>query len=265
MENTCRDLLDEYRSLATLCETLTPEDWAQPTDFYGWTPWDEVAHLCYFDQTALQSVTDANAFMADAKAMGQALAAGKEVSALARDVFGHLDGPALLAHWRGCYEPLVEALARQDPKARLHWYGPTMSAKSFATARLMETWAHGQDVWDVMLRPRLGSHRLRAIAHIGVSTFGWTFVNRKLAVPAVQPFVELHAPDGEVWTWGEPSATDCVRGSAQDFCLLVTQRRHRSDTGLQWAGDAAEQWTLMAQCFAGPPVDGPGPGVRPAV
>src|SRR5690606_28849914 len=137
----------------------------------------------------------------------------KEVSALARDVFGHLDGPALLAHWRGCYEPLVDALARQDPKARLHWYGPTMSARSFATARLMETWAHGQDVWDVVHRPRPGSHRLRAIAHIGVSTFGWAFVNRKLAVPAVQPFVELLAPGGVVWTWGEPSATDWVRGS----------------------------------------------------
>ena len=265
MENTCRDLLDEYRALSALCETLSSDDWARPSDFHGWTPWDEVAHLCYFDQTALQSVNDAAAFKAGAESMARALATGKEISALAREVFAPLDGPELLARWRGCYEPLVEALARQDPKARLHWYGPTMSARSFATARLMETWAHGQDVWDVVRRPRPGSHRLRAIAHIGVSTFGWTFGNRKLPVPAVQPFVELQAPGGDIWAWGEPSATNWVRGSAQDFSLLVTQRRHRSDTGLQWAGDAAEQWTLMAQCFAGPPVDGPGPGVRPAL
>ena len=203
--------------------------------------------------------------MAGAKAVALDLVAGKEISGLAREIFSHLDGPALLVRWRECYEPLVEALAKQEPKTRLHWYGPTMSAKSFATARLMEVWAHGQDVWDAMRRPRSGSHRLRAITHIGVSTFGWTFVNRKMPVPTTQPYVELQAPDGEVWTWGEPSATDWVRGSAQDFCLLVTQRRHRSDTGLQWLGDAAEQWTLLAQCFAGAPVDGPGPGVRPAL
>jgi len=262
MQATCRDLLDEYEALADLCATLSTEDWARRTDFYGWTPWDEVAHLCYFDQTALQSVTAPEAFIAGVKALGAAQAAGQEISAIARQTFGHLDGPALLQRWRACFTPLVDALAQQDPKARLNWYGPTMSAKSFATARLMETWAHGQDIWDVMRRPRSTSHRLRAVAHIGVSTFAWTFINRRLPVPAVQPCVELQAPDGSQWTWGQPSETDWLRGSAQDFCLLVTQRRHRDDTGLQWAGDAAEQWTRMAQCFAGAPADGPAPGVR---
>ncbi|MFV0680184.1 TIGR03084 family metal-binding protein [Ottowia sp.] len=265
MQDTCRDLLDEYRDLADFCATLNPGDWRRETDFYGWTPWDEVAHLCYFDQTALQSINDPQAFMADAKVLGQLMASGGQISAVARATFGDLDGAALLERWRGAFELLVEALARQEPKARLNWYGPTMSAKSFATARLMETWAHGQDIWDVMRRPRAGSHRLKAIAHIGVSTFGWTFVNRKLPVPEVQPYVELTGPDGSVQVWGNPSATDYVRGSLQDFCLLVTQRRHRADTRLEWAGDAAEQWTQLAQCFAGPAADGPAPGQRPAL
>lgn len=265
MQATCRDLLDEYRELADLCATLSPADWRRRTDFYGWTPWDEVAHLCYFDQTALQSINDPEGFIEGAKALNRLMASGEHISAVARDTFGHLDGPALLEQWRASFEPLVAALARQDPKARLNWYGPTMSARSFATARLMETWAHGQDVWDVMRRPRPGSHRLQAIAHIGVSTFGWTFVNRQLPVPATMPHVELTAPDGRVLTWGEPSTTDWVRGSLQDFCLLVTQRRHRADTRLQWAGEAAEQWTRWAQCFAGPPADGPMPGQRPAI
>lgn len=265
MQETCRDLLDEYRALADLCATLSPEDWRRQTDFYGWTPWDEVAHLCYFDQTALQSVADPEAFVAGAKALNQLMVSGREISAVARETFGHLDGAALLAAWREAFEALVAALALQDPKARLNWYGPTMSARSFATARLMETWAHGQDIWDVMRRPRPGSQRLKAIAHIGVSTFGWTFVNRKLPVPAVQPFVELTAPNGSILTWGEPSASDWVRGSLQDFCLLVIQRRNRADTGLQWMGEAAEQWTRFAQCFAGPPADGPAPGQRPAI
>jgi uncharacterized protein (TIGR03084 family) len=265
MQATCLDLLDEYRELADVCEGLSAAQWACHTDFYGWTPWDEVAHLCYFDQAALQSISDPEGFLASARQLNNALAAGKAISMVARETFGHLDGTALLAYWRTCFEPLVAALSQQDPKARLNWYGPAMSAKSFATARLMETWAHGQDIWDALRRPRPASHRLKAIAHIGVSTFGWTFVNRRLSVPVVQPWVELRAPDGTLWTWGEPSDADWVRGSAQDFCLLVTQRRHRSDTGLRWAGNAAGQWTLLAQCFAGPPVDGPGAGERPAI
>lgn len=265
MQDTCRDLLDEYRALAELCATLNPEDWQRTTAFYGWTPWDEIAHLCYFDQTALLSVTDPQGFIAGAKALAAAMATGKEISAIARETFAGLDGAALLAVWRDRFETLVAELAKQDPKARLNWYGPTMSAKSFATARLMETWAHGQDVWDAMRRPRPGSNRLKAVAHIGVSTYGWTFVNRKLPVPAPQPYVELTAPDSSLWTWGEPSSTDFVRGPAQDFCLLVTQRRNRADTKLQWAGEGAEQWTRLAQCFAGDPADGPAPGVRPAI
>lgn len=265
MQDTCRDLRDEYRALADFCAQLSPEDWRCTTDFHSWTPWDEVAHLCYFDQTALQSVSDPEGFVAEAKDLVRLMATGHEISAVARETFAGLDGAALLTLWRQRFEALVDALAKQDPKARLNWYGPSMSAKSFATARLMETWAHGQDIWDAKRRPRPGSQRLKAIAHIGVSTFGWTFVNRKLPVPAMPPYVELTAPDGSLWTWGEFSVTDFVRGPAQDFCLLVTQRRHRTDTRLQWAGEGAEQWTRFAQCFAGEPADGPGPGVRKAI
>ena len=265
MQETCHELLTEYRALAELCDTLSLEDWQLRTDFYGWTPWDEIAHLLYFDQTALQSVRDPEGFVADAKALARDMAKGAAISALSRETFGSLDGAALLRRWRDTFESLVVELSVQDPKARLNWYGPTMSAKSFATARLMEVWAHGQDIWDVMRRPRPGSLRLKAVAHIGVSTFGWTFINRQLPVPAPQPYVELMAPDGNVLTWGESSAENFVRGTLQDFCLLVTQRRHRADTGLQWQGEAADQWTLLAQCFAGPPADGPAPGQRPAI
>ena len=197
-----------------------------------------------------------------ANALAAEMAKGREISAVARDTFGHLDGAALLALWRTRFEALVAALRPLDAKARLLWYGPSMSARSFATARLMETWAHGQDIWDVMGRTRGASPGLRHITHLGVSTYGWTFVNRQRTPPQPAPYVELKAPDGELWTWGEPSATDHVQGPALDFALLVTQRRHRDDTALQWAGEGAEQWTAIAQCFAGSPADGPAPGVR---
>jgi uncharacterized protein (TIGR03084 family) len=191
-----------------------------------------VAHLCYFDETALQAVLDEPAFSAGAAALNDQMARGGQISAVARAHFGPLQGRALLERWRNCYQALVQALSGLDAKARLPWYGPSMSARSFVTARLMETWAHGQDVWDLLPRRRPPSDRLRHIAHIGATTFGWSFANRGLPDPA------------------------------EDFCLVVTQRRHVDDTSLQVSGPAARQWMAIAQCFAGPPADGPAPGVR---
>ena len=259
---TTLDLRDEYQALAALCATLTPAQWRSRSAFYGWTPWDEVAHLCYFDETALQSVRDPEQFAIAARRLSERSARGEEISAIARDAYGHLDGPALLAHWRSRYESLADALAPLDPKARLGWYGPPMSARSFATARLMETWAHGQDIWDVLRRRRPATTRLKHIAHLGVTTFGWTFANRKLPVPPISPYVRLKAPDGDPWTWGDATSEHSVIGSAEDFCLLVTQRRHVDDTGLKYSDGPVADWLRMAQCFAGLPADGPKPGER---
>jgi uncharacterized protein (TIGR03084 family) len=262
MQDISRDLLAEYRDLAALCETLTPEQWLQASAFYGWSAWDEIAHLCYFDETGLQSATDSQGFARDAALLNECMARGDPISAVARAKYGALAGPALLAAWRGMHERLVEALAALEPKARLPWYGPPMSARSFATARLMETWAHGQDIWDVVRRRRPTTPRLKHIAHLGATTFKWTFVNRGLAVPRVAPFIELTAPGGETWCWNQVSAEHFVRGSAEDFCLLVTQRRHLDDTGLRCSEGTVREWLLIAQCFAGPPADGPAAGVR---
>lgn len=258
----CVDLLDEYRELDAVCAGLDAAQWRLRSAFHGWSAWDEVAHLCYFDEAALLALADAPAFEAEARVLGDLMAAGGQISAVARAHFGGLDGAALLARWRTRYEALVQGLDALDPKGRLPWYGPTMSARSFATARLMETWAHGQDVWDVLRRPRPGSTRLRHIAHLGVTTFGWTFANRGLVPPGPLPRVELQAPDGSTWAWGDATADAAVRGTAQDFCLVVTQRRHVQDTGLQLRGEVARQWMALAQCFAGPPADGPAPGER---
>jgi len=262
MKDTCQDLLAEYRELDALAASLNAAQWRQPGAFYGWSAWDEIAHLCYFDQTALQSATEPEAFLRGAQALGALMAAGGHISAVAREQYGHLDGPALLAYWRPVHERLAATLAALDPKARLPWYGPPMSARSFATARLMETWAHGQDVWDTVGRIRQPTARLRHIAHIGATTYGWTFVNRGEAVPGPAPHVALSAPDGQTWTWNDPQPDNFVRGSAEDFCLLVTQRRHLDDTALAYSAGPAQMWLAQAQCFAGPPATGPAAGTR---
>jgi uncharacterized protein (TIGR03084 family) len=256
------DLRAEHAQLADLCRTLTQAQWRVQGDFYGWTPWDEIAHLMLFDEKSLLAIFDPEGFARDAAALNPRLAAGEEISAIARKKYGDLDGTALLEQWVLLSDKLVNALGALDPKARLPWYGPTMSVRSFATARLMETWAHGQDIFDAVGLRRLATPRLKHIAHIGVTTFAWSFANRHLAVPAMVPFVELSAPNGGVWTWGDSASTEFVRGSAEDFCLIVTQRRNLADTGLQYSKGSAREWLAITQCFAGPPADGPKPGLR---
>ncbi len=263
MKALAGDLIAECAALDALTASLDAAGWRTQTRFYEWAIYDEVAHLCLFDEMAVLADEDREAFRAEQASLDAMLASGMEVSEFARRRYAHLDGPSLAAFWRGRYQGLATRLATLAPKSRLPWFGPDMSARSFVTARLMETWAHGQDVYDALHAVRPASLRVRHIAHLGVLTFGWSFSNRGLAVPSVTPFVELSGPAGEIWRWGEPSETEAVRGSALDFCLVVTQRRHYLDTRLAIDGAVAREWMRIAQCFAGPPAMGPAPGNSP--
>jgi uncharacterized protein (TIGR03084 family) len=157
---------------------------------------------------------------------------------------------------------LGERFAAADPQQRLPWVGPPMSALSCITARLMETWAHGQALYDLLGVTRRDTDRLRNIAQLGVNTFAWSFRNRGLVVPATVPRVTLQAPSGQNWDWNADNTEDCVSGHATEFCQVVTQTRNLADTKLSIAGPTATRWMSIAQCFAGPPADPPAAGTR---
>ena len=162
----------------------------------------------------------------------------------------------LLDRWQAELDALLTAFDKLEPGTKVPWYGPPMSPASFATARLMEYWAHGQDVVDALGASRAATARLRHICHLGYRTRGFSYVNRGLPVPEGDVRVELTAPDGTTWSYGDAGAPDRVTGTAHDFCLLVTQRRHRDDTALVAEGRLADEWLSIAQCFAGPPGGG---------
>ena len=256
------DFRDEVDELHGFLKTLKPEDWDRETGFMQWTPWDVVAHLHYFDLVSLASLEGEEVFAAERKALFAAVAAGRTNKELARERFGDLAATELLGEWRSTAHALAEVLGQSDPKRRLPWFGPDMGVPMFTTARYMETWAHAQEIYDLVGASRTPSDRIKNIATIGVKTFGWTFVNRKLEVPGPPPYVRLVAPSGEIWEWNEPSDEECVRGDAVDFCQVVTQGRNIADTPLEVRGPVATHWMSIAQCFAGGPVDPPEPGTR---
>jgi len=257
-----QDLLAEADELHAFLATLEEADWARPTAFKGWTAWDVVAHLHFYDQVSLLSLGDEEAF---AKRRGELLATftkGTTNAELARREYGEWNAAELLERWIDSCRDMARQLGESDPKRRLPWFGPDMGVRMFTTARLMETWAHGQEVYDLLGVHREPTDRLKNVATIGVKTFAWTFVNRKLEVPGPPPYVRLVAPSGETWEWNEPSESECVRGDALDFCHVVTQGRNIADTPLAVVGEVASAWMAIAQCFAGGPVDPPKAGER---
>ena len=250
------DLRAEGDLLDAVVAGLEDTAWLGPTPAEGWTVAHQIAHLAWTDDWALRAATDPEGFTRAAAEAGPALTGLVDDAAAA----GAGEQPErLLARWRAGRRAVADALAALPDDARLPWFGPPMSAASMATARLMETWAHGLDVTDALLAPPSVSPRLRHVAHIGVRTRDFAFRQHGLPPPAEEFRIELAAPDGGTWTWGPDDAAQRVTGPVLDFCLRVTQRRHRDDLALQTVGADADRWLDLAQAFAGPP----GPG-RPA-
>jgi uncharacterized protein (TIGR03084 family) len=251
------DLRAEGDDLDGLVAALPAAAWATATPAEGWTIAHQIAHLAWTDDQAILAAADPGAFEAG---LAEALTDPGEFVER-----GVLEGAAqepsvLMAGWRSARRRMVDALAVVPAGTRLPWFGPPMSVASMATARLMETWAHGQDVADALGVVRTPTLRLRHVAHIGVRTRDFAFRGRGLTPPAAEFRVALKAPDGQEWTWGPAGADQSVTGPALDLCLLVTRRRNRADLALAAVGADADRWLDIAQAFAGPP----GPGRPPS-
>jgi uncharacterized protein (TIGR03084 family) len=253
------DLRAEGDEIDALVRDLPEDGWSRPTPAAGWTVAHQVAHLAWTDERALLAASAPDEFVAEFARYKHE--AGLD-SAVDKAAAAEVTRPDLLSWWRDGRDKLAVTLLSLPPGTKLPWYGPPMSAASMATARLMETWAHGQDIADALGVRRTPTERLRHVAHIGVRTRDFAYLNRGLPVPAEQFRVELLSPSEDLWTWGPEDATQRVTGPALEFCLLVTQRVHRADTALVAVGTEAAEWLTVAQAFAGPPGTGREMGSR---
>jgi uncharacterized protein (TIGR03084 family) len=256
------DLVAEQQALDAVVAPLTPEQWALPTPSPRWTISDQIGHLTYFDTTAALAITDTDAFVAHRAELVSRFTDELAVDDITLGSFRRLSPTEQLTEWRHRRDALETAGRTLDDDTRVEWYGPSMGAKSFLTARLMEVWAHGQDVCDTVGAEHPASDRLRHIAQLGVITRGWSYRVRGEEPPAEDVRVALTAPSGDIWNWGADDAPAAITGPAEDFCLVVTQRRHVDDTRLDLDGDAARDWMLKAQAFAGGPTTGPAAGTH---
>lgn len=257
------DFQAECAALARVLDPLSDADYARATLFKRWTIDDVLSHLYMGDTSAKLTLLDPTAFAKARQARRAATEKGVAMLDFQRKWTGGLTGRALMDAWRASSIETADAYATADPKQRVAWVGPDMSARSSITARLMETWSHSQAIYDLLGFDRLESDRIRAIAHLGAITYGWTFANRGEDPPGPAPRIRLTAPSGAIWEWNADAADgELVEGPAVDFCQVVAQTRSLADVGLVVTGPCASAWMAKAQCFAGKPNDPPAPGSR---
>jgi uncharacterized protein (TIGR03084 family) len=253
------DLRAESDALDRLVAGLGPAGWALPTPAEGWTVAHQIAHLAWTDRQALLAIDDADGFIRQRRAAARS---ETYVDDGAREG-AQLPLDTLLERWRAGRSRLLATLVEQPPGARFPWYGPPMSAAAVASGRLMETWAHGEDVADALGVRRVPTARLWQVARIAVRARDYAFAAHGRPAPADEFRVELIAPDGSLWSFGPRDADQRVSGPALDFCLLAVRRRHRDDVDVRAEGPDAEVWLSVAQAFAGPPGKGRSPGELP--
>jgi uncharacterized protein (TIGR03084 family) len=256
------DFQAESDQLLELLESLDDQDWRRETQFKHWTINDVIAHLHFFNYAADIALRDSNAFNRLMRKLTEATRTGSTHLDFTHSWLGGLRNRDLMNRWHDFYLEMTARFQVADPRKRVPWAGPSMSVRSSITARLMETWAHGQEVFDLVGATRQETDRTRNIAILGINTFSWTFANRGMATPPNTPYVRLIAPSGEIWEWGRADQDNRVEGSAVEFCQVVTQVRNLADTNLRAIGPTASLWMSIAQCFAGLPENPPPPGTR---
>ena len=255
------DFKAESDGLYALMKDLDDAAFAAPTQFKGWTLTNVLEHLHMWNWAAHQSHADEAHFTAWLEsALPKVMQGG--MRAYEAEWNDGVSGRALLAKWHGFYTQMADDMVQVDPKKRLKWAGPDMSARSSISARLMETWAHGQEVYDHLGVVRQNKDHIKSIVVLGINTFGWTYATRGETPPGERPYVRLEAPSGEIWEFGEPSNDERIEGKAEEFCQTVTQTRNIADTDLTVTGAVATDWMSKAQCFAGAPETPPAPGTR---
>ncbi len=256
------DFQDVSDELYKLLEPLDESDWSRKTQFKDWTVSDVIGHLHMWNYAADLSLKGDEAFTQLLKDYWAAIESGQTRMAFTDEWMTEPSGRKRLQIWREYYVGTAERFARADPRARVKWAGPSMSVRSSITARLMETWSHGQALYDLLGVDRKDTDMIKNIAVLGVNTYEWTFKVRGLEVPGEIPYVRLTAPSGAIWEWNEPGTDNVIEGSAVEFCQVVAQTRNVLDTGLKVTGKPATEWMSRAQCFAGKPNDPPAPGTR---
>ncbi len=231
------------------------------TKFKGWSFNDIIRHLHFWNIAADLSLRQEVEFLHLFNQVKTFTMSGT-TREFERTYLDNLSGANLLETWYKFSTSLKNNFAGVDPKTRVTWAGPSMSALSSITARYMETWAHSQAIYDALGIERSNTDDIYNIVVLGKNTYNWSFANRGLKSPQPMPSLTLSAPSGKIWSFGDKDEANHISGQAEEFCQVVTQVRNILDVDLEVIGAPARHWMEIAQCFAGPVENPPSANTR---
>jgi enediyne biosynthesis protein E11 len=246
-------LTAECDELDELLAGLDDQQWEQPTPAPGWTIRHQVAHLAATFRLAGLSASDPQAFTSVVQRLDP------DFSVNVRNALSeYLPDPpeALFSRWQGERTAAVKALAAVPGDQLVPWLVNPLPPAILAMAGMMEAFAHGQDITDALGVRRTRTDRIKFLVAFAVRTWDFGYLARNEPRPDVEFGFDITAPSGAPWQFGPPDATQRISGPAEDFCLLVTRRRHRDDLAVTAVGPDADHWLDIAQAYRGPAGDG---------
>lgn len=250
-------LTAECDELDALLAGLDDQQWALPTPAPGWTIAHQVAHLAATFRMAGLAASDPDGFHDLMRRLDNDFTVN-----VANALSQYLSDPpeVLFDRWRAERSTAVKALASVPGDQLVPWLVNPLPPSILAMAGLMEAFAHGQDIADALGIHRTRTDRLKFLVAFAVRTWDFGYLARGEAKPDVEFGFDITAPSGAQWQFGPPEATQRISGPAEDFCLLVTRRRHRDDLAVTAVGPDADHWLDIAQAYRGPAGEGRKPG-----
>ena len=223
------DWKDESDQLDVVLETLVGDDWHKETPAEGWDTRDTIGHLADTNDVMLSSVTggDRDLFKeASEAAAAQGLPPEQAVDAYTAwqmEKVRQMSGREVHDWWRQTTQRLHDLILSLDETERYPWGGNTLTPKSLASARIMETWAHSLDIHAAHGFEYVDTDRIYHVAFLGWRALPHAFGLVGLDAPSAFR-IELEAPSGTKWTLGDADAPNVITGSASDWCRVVARR-----------------------------------------
>ena len=257
------DFKNESDCLYSILKDLSDSEFESKTLFKNWSFNDIIRHLHVWNHAANLALScNKNEWENFSNSMLSYFNKGVTLNKFEKEFTKDIKGKKLLVTWKELYETTTEIFKLENPKRRVKWVGPDMSVISSISARHMETWAHGQAIFDKLGLVRKNIDSILNIVIIGNNTFKWSYKINNINIPEETPYLKLISPSGKIWLFNNKQEKNLIQGMAEEFCQVVTQVRNIKDVNLKVKGEIASKWMNVAQCFAGKASSPPRPGTR---
>jgi uncharacterized protein (TIGR03084 family) len=248
MKTILSDLLAEQSLVDCLVADLTEEQWLKPLAYCEkWNIKDAIIHIAFFDYAARKLMKGEAEDL-----VTLAAAESGQDEYIRATTFHHLAGTEVMSWWREERTRMNAAFYGKQAKDRVPWApGLPMSAKSLASARLMELWAHSVDIYDALGLDPVVKDRITSTLFLSWQARPNAYRINQLEMPDTPIYLELVLPSGGIWAKGDPDASNYIKGSAKEWALAAVRRRNWMDTELVVAGEEARRYAAIVQTYAG--------------